>query len=127
MKNKKILIVDDEFSVLEFLSNFLSGKGYNITRSDNAKKALDILKLNKFDLILTDIDMPEVSGIELVKYLVSRKNKTPIIMMSANINNHEHDVGIFLDKRSIRCFIGKPFEFDFLLSKVEEHILWIIN
>lgn len=63
----KILVVDDEIDILEILQDLLEDEGHAVTIFDNANHALGHLKENSFDLIISDIRMPEMSGVEFLK------------------------------------------------------------
>lgn len=84
-KNTKILLVDDQELNRDVLAHRLNKSGYKITSVTNGQEALTLLKNNSFDLILLDIMMPDISGIEVLKELRSmdlHKN-SPVIMITA--------------------------------------------
>jgi DNA-binding NtrC family response regulator len=83
MAAEKILIVDDEKSMCQFLSIMLRKEGYQITAVHNGKKALDQFKNNKFDLVITDIRMSGMDGIELLAELKKIDQSVPVIIMTA--------------------------------------------
>lgn len=68
LKRENILIVDDNYDMLEVLQRNLKALDYHVYKASSVKEALDILKLSAIDLLITDIQMPEVNGIELLKY-----------------------------------------------------------
>jgi DNA-binding NtrC family response regulator len=63
----KILVVDDEIDILEILQELLEDEGHTVTTFDSANQALECLKENSFDLIISDIKMPVMNGIEFLK------------------------------------------------------------
>jgi DNA gyrase/topoisomerase IV subunit A len=63
----RILIVDDETSSRDLCQAFLESDGYDVETCDRAMKAVALLELKKFDLVLTDLSLPEMSGVELIK------------------------------------------------------------
>ncbi len=83
MAGEKILIVDDEKSMCQFLSIMLRKEGYQITAVHNGKKALDQFKVGKFDLVITDIRMSGMDGIELLSELKKVDQAVPVIIMTA--------------------------------------------
>ena len=83
MSGEKILIVDDEKSMCQFLAIMLRREGYNITTANNGKKALDQIKNNKFDLVITDIKMSGMDGIELLEEIKKIDLGMPVIIMTA--------------------------------------------
>ncbi len=78
-----ILIVDDEKNYLVVLSSFLSGEGYEPITADNAQQALDIVESTDLDLVLTDMKMPSMDGIELLKRIKEKSPDLPVVMMTA--------------------------------------------
>jgi len=105
---KKILIVDDDDSIrtlIELLLNEILQKDSNIYTASNGKEALKILKNEKFDFIISDIEMPVMDGHELLKELENNYNNTSIIIMSGTSNETE-----FSDFKNVVGFLEKPFE-----------------
>lgn len=82
-QSPRILIVDDEEDLLKTLSMMLSEENYTVKTSDSAEKALDQLKDDGFDLILSDIRMEPVGGMELLKRVKAIDPEVPMIMMTA--------------------------------------------
>lgn len=67
MKTHKILLVDDDLLILQSISSALEHEGYNVTTADNGEKAIELIKENNFDLVLTDLVMDPVDGIKVLK------------------------------------------------------------
>jgi two-component system response regulator PilR (NtrC family) len=65
----KILVVDDEESIREFLEIMLRKEGYEITLAEDGQKAKELLQKKSFDMIISDLQMPNMTGIELLKYV----------------------------------------------------------
>jgi DNA-binding NtrC family response regulator len=80
---EKILFVDDEKSILELLKKVFIKEGYSVKISISAKKAFELIDENDFDLILTDIRLPQKSGMDILKYVMKKKPEIPVIMMTA--------------------------------------------
>ena len=83
MAGEKILIVDDEKSMCQFLSIMLRKEGYQITAVNNGKKGLDQIKNHRFDLVVTDIKMSGMDGIELLSEIKKLDKSVPVIIMTA--------------------------------------------
>ena len=79
---EKILIVDDEAPIRNLLSAFLSVEGFNITLAEDGLDSLDKMKNSNFDLVITDINMPRMDGIELLKTMRRNARKEKIIIMT---------------------------------------------
>ncbi|MBW2052859.1 MAG: response regulator [Deltaproteobacteria bacterium] len=80
----KLLIVDDEIEILHMLERVFSFEGYNITITTRPLEALDMMKTELFDLVLADIQMPEMNGFELVKELKKLNPLAGVILMTEN-------------------------------------------
>jgi putative nucleotidyltransferase with HDIG domain len=118
---EKILVVDDEEAIREVISTLLDAKGYQCTSVCNGKLALDDFEKDSFDLVLSDIVMPEMDGLKLLGNLRAHDPDVPVIMVTAM-----HDISIALE--AIRAgaydYILKPFEKDQLhlsVSRALEH------
>jgi len=81
--SERILIVDDETSVLDILSQLLTPHGYDCDVTDSPKKALNRLKKDSYSLLLTDIKMPEMNGIDVVKQARAQDGSLAIIVVTA--------------------------------------------
>lgn len=90
---KKVLLIDDDKLFLELISDTLSSAGYQVKEALDGKKGLDMVREGKPDLILLDIVMPNIGGMELLKILKADKklNNIPVIIVSnfANVKGLE--------------------------------------
>ncbi|MEW6419902.1 MAG: response regulator [Nitrospirota bacterium] len=109
---KKVLIVDDNEHIRKLLSDFFSFSGYEVIMASNGKEALDILKDKACNLLITDLNMPEMDGIELVVKIRNFNISLPIIGMSFEDKESE-----FL-KAGANYFLLKPFSIHHLRSIV---------
>ncbi|MFH2011661.1 MAG: response regulator [Pseudomonadota bacterium] len=89
LKNKTVLVVDDEPDIQLFLKIVLEDEGFNVTTANNGKHALERIKENKPDLISLDLVMPKMGGVKLLSYLQKNPEwaKIPFIVVTA----HAHD------------------------------------
>ena len=118
---KKILVVDDDPSIVEMLESRLKRRGYSIITALDGKKCIEEAKEKKPDLILLDVNMPELDGFAVCKYL-KEDNKTkdiPIIMLTALAKEKDLAKGL---EEGVYSFISKPFNFGDLLSEIETAI-----
>ena len=79
----KLLVVDDESSIREFMEIFLKKEGYEITTAEDGAKAKDLLSKKTFDLIISDLQMPNMTGLELLKHAGEIAPETVFVMMTA--------------------------------------------
>lgn len=86
MKNnasKKILIVDDEPEMRIALETTLQRENYQLVCAEDGKQALEQFENQVFDLVLTDVRMPKLNGLELLREVKERSPETPVVMMTA--------------------------------------------
>ena len=115
VEKEKILVVDDEEAIREVVSTLLEAQGYVCTVRQNGRLALEAFRQGTFDLVLSDIVMPEMDGLKLLAELRRDDPDVPVIMVTAM-----HDISIALE--AIRAgaydYILKPFERDQLHMSV---------
>jgi len=105
--NANILVVDDEQIVLNLVEDTLTDEGYTVTTTPSPHEAIELVKQQTFDFILTDIRMPEMNGIELVKEIHRISPTTGVIFMTgyANLDTAKQAI-----KEGAYDYIMKPFE-----------------
>jgi two-component system response regulator PilR (NtrC family) len=113
---ESILIVDDEEIIRESLSFILNKEGYRVADAANGRIALERLKEESFDLVLTDLEMPEMKGIELLENISKFSPETLVVIITAY---GSIDTAIAALRRGAVDYILKPVEFDELLIKVK--------
>src|ERR1700757_3665291 len=111
-----LLLVDDEPNTLASLSRAFRLAGHEATVCDNAGRALELLRTESFDLILSDVVMPGKSGLELLEDLKKTGVKTPIVLISGQANI---DMAVRATKLGALDFLEKPLSTDKLLVTVE--------
>ena len=116
---KRILLVDDEINVLDMLGNFLSEK-YYVRRAENGNDALAILKNNDYDLLITDIFMPDSDGVSLICDAKTYKKDLKIIAMSGGALNIDKDKIKKIVMPLVNYFIRKPMDIIDMANKVDE-------
>jgi DNA-binding NtrC family response regulator len=105
---KKIIIIDDETEILNMLSRFLNKSGkYSVTTFSNPLVALDSLKSNSYDLVLLDIMMPQLNGLEALERIIEIKKDQKVIMMTAYSTL---DKVLKAHKHGATHYIMKPFD-----------------
>ncbi len=116
---KKILIVDDELNMRLVLSAMLKKEGYEISAASNGKEALQILQSNKFAVVITDLKMPDVDGMELLIRIAERHPEIPVIMITAH---GTIATAVEALKKGAFDYITKPFDLDDLKNIVSKAI-----
>ena len=108
-KKISILIVDDEESVRDSLFNWFIEDGYRVECAENAKKALTLLESDQFDIILADIKMPGMDGLEMLRRIKSIKPDSIVIVMTAFATV---DTAVKALKDGAYDYVTKPFDPD---------------
>ncbi|MCF8361002.1 MAG: sigma-54 dependent transcriptional regulator [Prolixibacteraceae bacterium] len=111
----KILVVDDERAIRNTLKDILEYEKYDVELAENANKALEIIKSNEFDVILCDIKMPDMDGIELLPRLIEVHPDTSVVMISGHGNI---DTAVEAIKKGAYDFIEKPLDLNRLLITI---------
>ncbi len=117
MENINIMVVDDEAGIRELLSEVLSGKGFNVTSARDGRESLKYMRTKKYDLLITDINMPRLNGVELLKRMKAEGRKEKVVVMTGgNFDWSECGKEIPL----IYFQLKKPFKMDELLRVVSD-------
>jgi diguanylate cyclase (GGDEF)-like protein len=103
----RILVVDDEATVRSVLLQVLKEDGYDVTPAENGSQALEILRNNSFDLIITDIKMPGISGLELLKKVKQAQPDTQVIIITSYASL---DTSLTALRHGAYDYLFKPFE-----------------
>jgi putative two-component system response regulator len=115
--NNNLLVVDDDPYVLESISSLLKEFGFQVCTCQNASDAMEKVKTARFDVVLTDIKMPAVTGIELLQHIHAVNAQLPVILLTAFA---ELDVAVDAIKRGAFDFITKPYNPEYLVHSVEK-------
>ncbi|RPJ74061.1 MAG: response regulator [Alphaproteobacteria bacterium] len=109
IKKKKIVIVDDFTGVRSIVRETLEKKGYQVLEASNGDDALKFFDGTQVDLLITDFDMPDMNGAQLVAKIreMTRYMYTPVIMLSG-VRKERVDEEI--KGLNVACFLQKPFE-----------------
>ena len=114
--SKRILIVDDDKTTLIWMSEALLKKGYEVDVAINGIAALQKIKTQKPDLVITDVLMPEMDGFHLFKELKKNKETAQILILVQSVRKSMEDAFAAI---GVRDFLLKPFKPEDLYAKVE--------
>lgn len=116
--NEKVLIVDDDNEIRNVVSIYLKNEGYEVLQAENGYEALEIIKAESIDLVLLDIMMPKINGIEVCNEI--RKNYVmPIIFLSAKDGEVDKILGL---SSGAEDYITKPFSTVELIARVKSQL-----
>lgn len=113
--NNKILIVEDDLSVSEMIKDYLEKEGYEVTAAFEGEEGMQKFQNDAFDLIILDIMMPKLNGIEVMKQ-IRRDSSVPILIVSAKDTDVEKVLGLELGADD---YIAKPFAMIELSARVK--------
>lgn len=113
---ESILIVDDEEIIRESLTFVLAKEGYRVKGASNGREALGLVKAETFDVVLTDLEMPEMKGIELLENVIRYSPETLVVIITA-YGSIESAIAAL--RKGAVDYILKPVEFDELLVKMK--------
>ncbi len=114
---QKLLVVDDDQSLREFLEIFLAKEGYKVDSSDSGEKALELVKQSRYDLVITDVKMPGMDGVELLKKLKIIDATLPVILITAFASL---DTAVDAMKEGAWDYLTKPFKIEELREVIEK-------
>ena len=114
----RILIVEDEVGILQFLQQGLEEEGYTIETATDGEKALELLTNESFDLVLLDWMLPKLTGLEVCKAYRLQNKTSPVIFLTAKDTVQETIEGL---QAGANDYIKKPFSFDELLERIKIH------
>jgi DNA-binding response OmpR family regulator len=115
----RILLVDDEPDLRRFAAQALVGSGFYVDTAENGAVAWENLQRNSYDLLITDHNMPKLTGVELVKKLRSARMTLPVILATGKLPVKELSQNPSLQLAAI---LPKPFSFEELLGTVKEFL-----
>lgn len=115
----KILVIDDQRSIRKTLKEILEYEGNEVVLAENGPEGLQFIDDDKFDIILCDIKMPEMDGIEVLQKIVEKEQDIPVIMISGHGNI---DTAVDAIKKGAYDFIEKPLDLNRLLVTIRNAI-----
>lgn len=122
-ESKKILVGEDSSIIINLTKNVLAFENYQMKAARNGKQVLELLEKEEFDLILMDISMPVMDGVECTRQIRAlsdeTKSKLPIIAISGNINNYTPEE---FRRFGFDDFIQKPLNYDKVLATVKKFL-----
>ncbi len=115
----RILVVEDDAIIRNLLAVMLQGAGYMVDCAEDGEAGWDTLNTNRFDLLITDHDMPRLSGLDLLKRIRSQKLQLPVLFVSGKIPSHVPELAALLVPGAA---IEKPFTMAQFLAHVRKNL-----
>lgn len=114
-----ILLVDDDIDLRGILHRFLERSGFSVATAGNGREALERLEIQRVDLLLTDLMMPEISGIELIQTVRLKNLSIPIIAMSADADLRNEGSLELAALAGAQVVLEKPFAMNRLIRELQ--------
>lgn len=111
----RILVVEDEKSLNRVITKRLENEGYSVDSCFDGEEALHFASVGEFDAVVMDIMMPKINGIEVVRRLRDRNDKTPVIFLTAKDSVSDRVTGL---DAGAEDYLVKPFAFEELLARI---------
>ncbi len=115
-KNLSILLVDDDPTLLQVMGKILSLEDYNYSTAQDGIQAIEKLKVSTFDIVITDINMPNMNGMELLNHIIKFYSQTGVIVTTGYSENYSY---IDVINAGAIDYITKPFDSNELLAKLK--------
>jgi two-component system nitrogen regulation response regulator NtrX len=115
MSAGKVLVVDDELEVRLVLADFLASRGYEVTQAQSGAEALRLLDRTQPDVVLLDVFMPGIDGMETLRRIVAAHPSLPVIMVTGNVD-------VEVTRKALEMgaadYVPKPFDLQYLEQAV---------
>lgn len=118
-KVKKVLVVDDEQLILKIIADILTKEGYEVIAANNCEKAIELLKTNSFDTVISDIKMPKKSGIDLLEEIRNKDPHIPVILMTGFASL---ETAVEAVQNGAFDYLIKPLDYSKLKSVIEHSV-----
>lgn len=116
MEGKKILLVEDEKHLAKGLTFNLKREGYKVTLAEDGAAAIDCLGKDEFDMMILDLMLPKMSGMEVIKNVRETNIRFPVLMLTAKSNDEDRTLGL---EAGADDYLTKPFHLPELLLRVK--------
>ncbi len=121
----KILLIDDEELIRKSVSLILIKQGYEVDSCSSGEEALERIEVNRYDLIISDMRMPGLNGVETIKRIrdILKEKQTAAIPEIIITGYAEEELAREIEELGVADYIYKPFDLNQLLSSVKRHIV----
>ena len=116
---QRVLAVDDEAGIRDLVTDVLTLSGFEVTTASDGLQALDLIRKNKFDLYLLDVNLPKIDGFTLLEKIRERDTNIPVIMLTARTEKDDVNHGL---RAGADDYVRKPFSVEELVLRVENRL-----
>ncbi len=114
-----LLLVDDEIDLLEILATRFEMAGYKVFTANDGRQALQILEKEHIDLVVTDVQMPEITGVQLLEIIRAKDAVLPAVIFITGYSSITAELAF---DKGVQAVFGKPFDFKNLLACVKKFL-----
>lgn len=115
--SRKVLVIDDSPTLRKILIFYLTKKGYQVTAANNGKAGLAEIEKGEFNLVILDIKMPVMNGLEVLERLNAINYSVPVLILSADSEEKSKAAGISL---GAKYYLTKPFKPNEVMNCIED-------
>jgi|HubBroStandDraft_1064217.scaffolds.fasta_scaffold01907_5 DNA-binding NtrC family response regulator len=115
----RVLVVDDQCDMAQMIAEHLSDRGYAAVAESSPRKAVEMLSTQRFDVLVTDLRMPDIDGITLLRISRELDPKRPVIMLTAHSTV---ETAVEATGRGAYHYLIKPFRLDLLFRLIEQSL-----
>ncbi len=121
MSPVRVLVVEDSATMRAFVVSALESRGFEVATAKSGFEALKVLPKERYQLIITDVNMPDINGLELVRYIRDSPGhkECPLILISTDGRERDRERGM---KLGASAYLVKPFSPDDLLGTVDRYL-----
>ena len=116
MSGKKILIIEDHTDLANILSLNLSDLDYDVTHADDGLKGLSFLENKVYDLVILDLKLPGIDGLEICRRIRNQNNYTPILMLTSKSSEIDRVLGLEIGADD---YVTKPFSVREVMARIK--------
>jgi len=116
MSRKKILIIEDHVDLANILSLHLSDLDYSVTHADDGLKGLNFLQGESFDLVILDLMLPGMDGLEICRRIRKQNNYTPVLMLTSKSSEIDRVLGLEIGADD---YVSKPFSVREVMARIK--------
>jgi two-component system response regulator HydG len=116
----RVLVVDDQVDMAQMIAEHLSDRGYVAVAESSPRKAVEMLSTQRFDVLVTDLRMPDIDGIALLRVSRELDPKRPVIMLTAHSTV---ETAVEATGRGAYHYLIKPFRLDVLFRLIEQSLI----
>jgi two-component system response regulator AtoC len=117
-RGQHILVADDDLAIRLMLKTFLEDEGYNVSEAATGEDALEALRSGQYQLVLLDMRLPGMNGIEVLKQIKDKQGEVPVIIMTAH---GSPNIAIQASSLGAYSYVTKPFELDDVLHSIDRY------